>query len=300
MITNKDYGSMKTDVGEFVGDTTSSFLLKIGKYLNFRYRDILRRYQWKHIFGTTTISTVANQATYPLPWDFGELIYVWDNTNKITLYEAKESGEQNDTALVGNPQYFSIKESTVYNQPTAASIVTLVSSSASDTTQTVFVKGTNSAGHVITEELTINGTTNVTSSASFTTVLQVSKSATSVGNFTLTTNSGAVTIAVIGPNQLQARYRVLHLFHIPSAAWSLVVRYKKLILPMVNAYDYPVMDIADELICGAQADAWRAKRQFAKAASLEAMYEGMVQSRMFQEEQNADITIEPTPYDRNS
>ena len=299
MISNKDYTSMKTDVGELVGDTTSAFALKIGKYLNFRYRDVLRRYPWRDLFATTTITTVASQATYALPWDFGEVVYIWDNTNKKKLWESPEAGQQNDTSLTGSSDYFSVKESSCKSQPTSASAVVVVSDSASDTTQTVFIKGTNSNGDVISETVTINGTTNVTSTKTYTTVTQISKSATSVGSFTATSNSGAVTLAVLGPSQLQARYRIAHFYYIPSAVVSLVVRYKRLVLPLVNDYDYPIIDIADEMMFGAQADAWRAKRQFSKAAALEVQYEDLIARRIYHEEQTRDISFDPIPYQRD-
>jgi hypothetical protein len=298
MITNKNYVDMKTDVGELIGDTTSSFALKIGKFLNFRYRDFMRRYPWKQAEGTTTITTVANQATYPLPWDFGETIYIWDNTNKKALYEKPEQGAQNDTNLVGNPDYFSVKEVGLLDQPYTSSTINIVSSSASDTTQTIFIRGRNSAGTEITETKTLNGTTNVTSANSYASVQQLSKSATSVGSVTITSNAGN-SLAVIGPGQLQARYRIAHFYYIPTTTTSLVVRYKKVFLPMVNDYDYPIIDCADELMFGAQADAWRAKRQFSKSAALEAQYEELVQRRMYQQEQTRDITFDPTPYPRD-
>lgn len=299
MITNKDFITMKTDVGEFIGDTTSSFLLKIGKYLNFRYRDILRRYPWKQIFGSTTITTVANQATYPMPWDFEEPVYMFDNTNKVPLWEKPEIGAQNDTTLIGSSQYFSIKESSCAAQPTSASTLSVVSTSASDT-GFVFIKGTLSTGVEVVETVTLTGTTPVVPTNTYTGVVQISKNAISVGTITITSNSGAVTIAVLGPRQMQARYRILQLFYIPVATTSVIVRYKKRVLPLVNDYDYPLIDLADEMIFGAQADAWRAKRQFSKAAALEAQYEDLVEKRMYQQEQTHDVTFDPTPYPRDT
>ena len=299
MISNKDFISMKTDVGELIGDTTSAFALKIGKFLNFRYRDIMRRYPWKESYGTTTITTVANQATYPLPWDFGEVVYIYDNTNKKPLFERPEQGAQNDTTLVGAPDYFSVKEVGMLITPATASNLSISSSSASDTTQTIFIKGRNSAGTEVTETVTLNGTSTVSTTNVLSTYQQISKSATTVGTVTIASNAGG-TLATLGPGQMQARYRIAHFYYIPSAVTSLIVRYKKALLPMVNDYDYPLIDIADELMFGAQADAWRAKRQFAKAAALEAQYEELVQRRMYQEEQTRDISFDPTPYPRDT
>ena len=297
MISNKDFVSIKTDVAEFIGDSSTTFLTKIGKYINARYRDILRRYDWNHLFNTYTFTTTANQSTYPMPYDFQEAWYIFDNTNKKVLYQKQEMGSQNDTTLIGSPDYYTVNEVSMQAQPTAASTLSLVSDSASDNTQSVFIKGTVN-GYENSETVTLGGTTPVVSTKSYTKVTQISKSATSSGVVTVTSNSGAVTLAVIPAGQLQARYRIIQFYYIPSSSISMVVRYKRSPLPLVNDYDYPILDIADELIVGAQADAWRAKRQFSKASEMDSKYEQMINFRIFQEEQDRDISIDPTSYQR--
>jgi hypothetical protein len=299
MITNKDFVTMKGNVAEIVGDTSAAFQTKIGKWINRRYRDFMRRYQWKELYDTYTITTVANQATYALPEDFGEAVYFYDNTNKATLWESPEFGSQNDTSLVSASQYFSISESSVKAQPTSASTLSVVSTSASDNTQTLFVKGFT--GTVTVEEtISLNGTTPVSSANSYTKVYQISKSAVSAGTISVTSDSAAVTQAVMSPKVMQARYRIAHLFYIPVGTTSIVVRYKRAVTPLINDYDYPIMDIGDELELGAEADAWRAKRQFSKSSALDGVFENELAKRMFQEEQNADITFKPTAYNRQS
>lgn len=299
MISNKDFVTMKNNVAEIVGDASSTFLTKIGKWINRRYRDAMRRYSWKQIYNTYSFTTTANQATYPLPEDFSEAVYIWDDTNKKKLWESAEHGEQNDTSLTATPDYFTVKESTVKNQPTSASVLAFVSSSASDNTQTIFVRGYT--GTVLVEEtISMNGTTPVNTANSYTRVDQVSKSAVAVGTISATSNSGAVSVVTFSPKVLHARFRTLHLFYIPVGSVTLVVRYKRRILPLINDYDYPMVDLCDEIELGAESDAWRAKRQFSKAASMDSVFENEINKRIFQEEQNKDITISVTPYDREA
>jgi len=63
--------------------------------------------------------------------------------------------------------------------------VSIVSSSASDTTQTVTVTGTDYYGQAQTSRLTINGTTTVNGLKSFKTITQVAVSAAFVGNLSV-------------------------------------------------------------------------------------------------------------------
>lgn len=297
MINNKDFVSMKTDVAEYIGDSTTTFLTKIGKYLNARYRDALHRYAWSGINISYSFTATANQANYPMPYDFEEVVYLWDDTNKVMLYERPESPSQADTTLTGTSQYFSINQLSMLAQPTSASVLSLVSASASDNTQSIFVKGI-SGGYELSETIVLGGTTPVSSVNSYTRVDQIAKSATSAGAITVTSNSGAVTIAVIPAPVKQSLYKMMRLFYIPGETTNFILRYKRSPTPMVNDYDYPIIDVADEIMLGAQADAWRAKRQFAKAAELDRAYELGINQKIFQEEQNKDISIDPIPYQR--
>jgi hypothetical protein len=209
MISNKTFLIMKTDVGEIVGDTSTAFLTKIGKRINERYRDAFRRYQWSQTFTTATINTVAGTQSYDLPSDFGEVVYVFDSTNKVPLGQAPETAIWADTGLTGNSAYYDTAE--------------------------------------------VNTTTS---------------------------------------------RRVLRLFYTPAATVALLVRYKKAYTPLSADADAPIVDLCDEIARGAEADAWRMKRQFMKAQAVEGQYETMLTQRIFQEEQNKDISINSIPYSR--
>lgn len=298
MASNKDFVTSKTDVADFIGDNSTSFLTKIGKWLNFRYRDIMGRYNWTELYDTFTITTVANQQSYPLPNDYADIVYVFDNTNKMELLFKPETAFMSDPTLISSSAYYTISESTVGVQPTSASVIKFTSDNASDNTQTMFVKGISN-GFQKTESVVLAGTTGVSTINSYTKLIQISKSAVTAGGVTVTSNSGTVTNTTLNPTQLHTRDRMIRFYWTPAASVQIIVRYERDILPLINDFDYPLMDCSDEMILGAQADAWRAKRQFGKAASLETQYEQMVNMLMFQEEQNKDISIDPIPYSRS-
>jgi hypothetical protein len=209
MISNKTFALMKTDVSEIVGDTSASFLTKIGKWINIRYRDSFRRYQWPHTFTNVTINTVAGTQSYDLPADFGEIVYVFDSTNQVPIERASENVNWANTGLTGNSAYYDVAE--------------------------------------------VNTSTS---------------------------------------------RRVLKLFYTPATTVALIVRYKKAYSPLSADSDAPIIDLCDEMERGAEADAWRAKRQFMKAQAVETQYESMLDKRIFQEEQNKDISINSIPYSR--
>lgn len=209
MASEKTFADMKTNVAEIVGDISDSFKTKVGKWLNARYRDIYRRYQWSQITGTSTINLVAGTQSYDLPSDFSEAIYLYDNVNKAALTLKPEAPDMSDTSLSGSPQYYAVSE--------------------------------------------INTSTN---------------------------------------------RRVLRLFYTPAVNSTLILRYKKDYSPMSADTDAPIIDLCDEIERGAEADAWRAKRQFSKSQAVESQYEQMITNRIFQEEQNKDIAIESIPYNR--
>ena len=75
-----------------------------------------------------------------------------------------------------------------FTDPSSAAQLIIFSSSASDTSQTLALKGRNAAGSIITESMSLDGTTNVTSSNAFERVLTADLSAVGVGNITVSGN----------------------------------------------------------------------------------------------------------------
>jgi len=75
-----------------------------------------------------------------------------------------------------------------FTDPSSAAQLIIFSSSASDSSQTLALKGRNPAGSIITESMSLDGTTNVTSSNTFERILTAHLSAVGVGNVTVSGN----------------------------------------------------------------------------------------------------------------
>lgn len=81
----RDYSVMKTNVAESVQDTTNSMKTLIGKWLNRRYKQVLRSVNWTYINEDYTITTAAGTSDYALPADFKKEMYAVDTTNNQNL-----------------------------------------------------------------------------------------------------------------------------------------------------------------------------------------------------------------------
>lgn len=304
-MSNRSLSVMQTNVGSSVGDTSSSLASLIKNWLNDRYKEVLRR---MNFFATArndySFTTTGGTEDYVLPDDFGTELFVVDKTNGIQLARLDQQKwmekHQADSDTQGTVYDYLILDSMVRKQPTSASVATVVSSSASDTSQTVYIRGIVS-GREDYESITVTGTTNAVGTKSWDRILSVAKSAATVGTITVTTNSAAVTVAVLSREMLVHRVKIIRLVSTPIGSITVEISYIQKMLPMNNAYDYPVLDCEDALEAGATADAWRYKRQFAKAADLEVIFEKRVNDIIWQTENapNVTHTFSPKPYDRN-
>jgi len=283
---NKNFSNIKTNIGAEVGDTSSAFATLIGRFVNRRYFQVLRAINWKNIQPDYTFDTVDGTQRYVLPNDFGKAVACNDITNHqeigATTLEEIYSTYGYITGS-GDVERYAIVEDMVKAQPTSSSVLAIVSGSTSDTTQTIFIRGI-SGGSEVTESVTLTGTTPVNSVNSYTRIKAISKSAVTVGTVTITSNSAAVTNAVIAPEELITRYKVFVAHYVPAEVITIALPYIVKPLPLSNNYDYPVIEIADLLEIGAMADAWRYKKFFSKAQALEVMFAQQLQDYIWEKE----------------
>lgn len=126
----------------------------------------------------------------------------------------------------------------VIRQPNTASAVTIVSSSASDTTQTVTIFGIVS-GYPDQETISLNGVSNATGTKLFSNIDRIAKNATTIGRVTCTTNTGYVTVAVLptGDSTAGIMYKKVRLWPLPSVVFPMNVWYYKEPWRLVNDND---------------------------------------------------------------
>lgn len=190
----------------------------------------------------TTLSIVSGDSEKSLPRDVGEPFLVLSSVSPYLLrYMTEDEFDQrepNPTAS-GNPRIYTLFEHAgVDEQPAAASTLSLVSSSAADTTQKVLIRGLVS-GYDDYEEVSLSGTTPVATSKSFSRVESVSKSAETAGRITIT--AGATTVLVSGPLEKTARFRKMRFF--PEAASSITITIKHYKVPVIPVTLYDTHEI---------------------------------------------------------
>lgn len=312
----KTLGLIKINASTDVQDTSSNIKTLAERYANRRYNEIYERF--KSILGmqfvreSYQLSATAGTSKYALPDDFGEPIKVLDYTNNIQLNEidpqqwvdrfglniAEGSGINIDTS--GEVREYFIIDSNVVNDPSSASVISFVSSSASDSSQIMYVKGIAS-GRITQEEVSLNGTTTASTTNSFTRVLSISKNADTAGIVTATSNSGAVEIANFSTDMREHRIKVIKLVRTPAQALTIQIPYVQRFLPMTNDNDYPVFDCGDQIEIGATADLLRYKKQYAKAADLDRIFEERVQDLVwsYENKPNKIHRTNPQPYPRS-
>lgn len=280
MSADKRFLDIVTNAQNEVRDTSTAFSSIVKVYANNRYRDIINRLTTLNLFEmerTKTLSTVANTRTYAMPFDFGDIVYAVDTTSnqQLDIIDEQEFVQRYGNSLTTTGVPFCIVlngEGTVLSQPTSSSKLTFVSSSNSDTTQSALIRGISGSAEFY-ETVNLSGTTSGQSSNNYDYVMQAIKNSSTVGAITFTYSTGGGVCSVISPESLTQMNRTIGFHYIPSGVYSIEIRYKRKVKPMVSDNDAPIIDIADGIEIGAKADAWRNKRQIATAADFENRYE---------------------------
>lgn len=295
-----NFSEIKTQVGNLVERTDSAFLTKIEGWINARYRYIVGLRPWFALLRQSTISTTSGQNYIILPNEVEEIIDIHERTNAIIIalrryYNNLKRNLDSDLTTQGVPiQANPIGTIGVLAALPSNGTITMSSSSGSDTTQTVRIRGYNASLVPVTEAITLNGTSTQTSANTYTATEgyepKFSKDSDTIGIVTIT--RGATTIATLSSNERESRYKKFRLFPVPNQTYTLYITWKKRIYKLENSDDTPELECDDALIRGAFADALREKRQFGRAASIEGSEENPLPGT-FAAELKALINREP-------
>lgn len=305
-MSNRVLTTMQGRVGSDVGDTSSALAVLIKTWINDRYKELLRRINYLNYARLDyQFTTTGGTEDYVLPDDFGNELYVLDKTNLKELGRIDPqvwiTNNQTSSDTAGIPKNYAIYDSAVRSQPTSASVATIVSGSALDIVPTVYIRGIVS-GREDYESILLTGTSPAVGTKSWDRILSVSKSDVTIGAITVSTNSAAVTIAILGRELLEHRVKLIRVIPPPASAYVMELGYTQRFFPLNNAYDYPIIDCSDALEAGALADAWRYKRQFSKAADLDVIFEKKTSDIIWEQENKPNMVhmFTPKPYSRNT
>lgn len=259
--------TLKTRFARRTGKATASLdsatSARAADAINEVHRAILRRPGMAPLrSGLMTVASVAGQQAYALPTEgIARINRIWDATNQRKLeyrtldwLRTADPNPQQGTPWAWVPTGYV----EVHTQPSNASSLFVVSTSAADTTQTVTIEGFVTGGYYRTATVTLTGTTAVNVSSAISTFVQVTKfylSATCAGTVTLTEDSGSGTaLGQITIGKTRAQYYAFLLEDIPSSVVTYTCDVLRGIPDMSAATDEPLLpeDFHDLLIDGAE------------------------------------------------
>ena len=301
-MANKIFTVLKANVGAEVGDTSSAFATIIGRFINRRYFQTLRAINWKNIRPDYTVDMVSGTQDYALPNDFGKPVSVYNTTSDNEL-DVMDLGDLyrfhgSEITSTGTVERCAFYEEAVTAQPSSASQLSIVSASASDTTQTIQIRGIASSVEVY-ETQTLTGQSAVTSTNSYTRITGISFDAVRAGKVTITSNSAAVTNAVIPIEVLDTRYKLMKVHYVPTTTDEIAIPYIIKPQPLSQDYDYPAIDIGDLIELGAISDALKYKRQYQKSQTYELMFtQGLADYVFDQENIESPTVFNPATFSR--
>ena len=182
--------------------------------------------QWSFKIQSHTLATVSGTLQYSLPPVVGEIFSVITTTPPYALSILPESQFDKyvpNPTETGVPQWLRLfGSSSIIAQPSSAGVVQVSSSSASDVAQIVLVKGLIGGNYVDYEELTLAGTSIVSGTKTFSSILSVTKSDVTVGLVSITV--GADTVGQIWPQERVHRAQILRLYPTPDSAYSITIK----------------------------------------------------------------------------
>jgi len=229
-------------------NASASTRANVNNALNQAHQQRTTEYDWPFMLWPyeETISVVANQQKYTLHQEFDRAFYFKNLTNDEMLVEIPHRNyytySNNPNKATQGRHFAFVGMMPVQNQPTSASVLTIVSSSASDvgSTKGVVVRGETSDG-VTTEQINPNGLAAVSGLKQFTRIIEVTKLSAWAGTMTMTSNAGAVTNLKLFDEEYGRKYQTIQLLWIPQSSYS--IGYKFFRKPVVLSRDNDLTDI---------------------------------------------------------
>lgn len=234
--------------------------------LNEAHRAILRQPGMEPLrYGSLEFTTVVGTQQYALPVSgVARVNRIMDTVNRITLsaitLDFLRSTNPDPDNNQGTPwSYAPVGYVEAHTQPPASGVSVVVhSTSAADTTQTVYIEGIIVGGYYRTATTTLTGVSGASFTPTTTNWVQITKfylSAACVGTVTLhNTTTAGTELSRIAPQSTRARFYSILLNPEPSAALTYTFDFLRSIPDMSQDTDEPLVpeDFQDVILDGAE------------------------------------------------
>lgn len=233
---------------------------KLLAWLQEAYGGLWYRALWPGTLDTTTKTLAAQSTNFTLPKTIHSIFSCTDPNLKldIRIQSMANFGQQSlvpsvsANALNLTPLF----TNGILTQPTSAERPKFGSTSTSDTFQ-VYIEGisggTNDSGEIVSEMVTLTGTTLVTCANTYSTVTRISKQTTpSIGTILLksnaaTTIANGTTYATVSTWEVSPLYAKYQVSPTPTVAATLQLSVRKRFVPLIDMTATPFMDCSDYL-----------------------------------------------------
>lgn len=273
---------------------SGSISTNVDNAINEAHRRRLTAETWPFMIWDTaeTFTLADGDQLYTLHHEFHKPFYFYNQTRKVYLTEVSArqlgpSGARWNTDKDVS-KFVLWGRTPVAQQPTAASVITIVSSSASDSSaaKAITVRGVTSSG-LEEESITPNGASSVDGTKSFSKIIGVTKGAAWAGTATIT--AGATTLLTLLPSEWGRSYQQLYLLGSPTSADVIEYRFYRLPKRLVNDNDVPdippgheqvlvwdallALGAYDNRLDGGRYEEWKARQHAADIAFRDAFAE---------------------------
>jgi hypothetical protein len=247
-----NFGEIKTQLLSLASqDSGGEFEAMVGRSVNLCYRRLQSAINDDDAMDEVTLTTSADVSQYGLPINVLSVLNIEDGSANIALEEyGRREYDQfyPGTSASGDPRaYYILWRRGVQTQLSANDTIDVISSSASDTTNfTVRIQGLDANGIWQDEQYTLNGTTTVAGSKTFSEIRAVSTNdasgTTRSGTVTVTKNTGSTVLTRVPASTKYADHLWVEFYPIPDGATALTVRVIEKKPDLVNDDDWPQFD----------------------------------------------------------
>jgi len=301
------YKAMYTEIGQMIQDSSSDRQTHIKNAINRKYEELANGFDWPDLWRLeeAEVTVTAGEAHVYMPYHVQTLKGAVADANKewVGNVDAGMFLARNFDQLSTQAKIFEgtlLGSSPVKREMAVAETLTLVSSDASDTTPVVKIWGMV-GGDEISESVTLNGTSSVATSNSFSRITRIGTSSTDrdssrSGHITITGTTSSKELAVISVHNYDARYQVFRFQDVSSATDTLSIFYKKRVQPLVSDDDtFEINDahlVVFELV---MAEILKSQSKYNQAGTHEARAAGIRSSMLSTYFQQSNVIQQSLP-----
>ena len=209
---------------------------------------VARTYPWRKLVKNYKKTLTVNTDTYSLPYDFDKfwsLKSKYGELTELTPTDFHRRFPDRSNKKANDPGFFTVEElEGIQTQISTAELVNVVSSAAGDTA-TVLIRG-EVGSYDDYEEITLNGTTAVSSTKTFTSINYIAKSASTTGIITVSGATSSTVFSKVPAEHLTAQYKRFILSDSPQEALELIGTYLTIAFRPVR--DYDVFKVPPDLV----------------------------------------------------